>query len=181
MGIRANHIRLLAAVSIFKNQPITRVFPNGEIISITYLQDAIQLDPNYGRAKLSAFVAKDQEVVIYACGPGCGTTTRAVASAVSMGFNKVYFFRAGRPPGIPLRCPLNDVHDSWYSNRQRVGNFHLLSLASLSWRTPQWVGWRRFAAVQHDGHSRHQFPRANGALGQSRPLSSLSETLCGSG
>jgi TolB-like protein/rhodanese-related sulfurtransferase/thioredoxin-like negative regulator of GroEL len=60
-------------------------------------------------AKLSKVAAKDEEVVIYAHGPGAGVSTRAVASAVSMGFKKVYFFREGLPgwkaAGYPVEAP----------------------------------------------------------------------------
>lgn len=72
-----------------------------------YRKDTVYHDVT--EAKLSEIVAKDEEVVIYACGPGCGTTTRAVASAVSMGFKKVYFFREGFPSwkaaGYPIEMP----------------------------------------------------------------------------
>ena len=54
-------------------------------------------------------VSKEEEVVIYACGAGCGVTARAVATAVSMGFKKVYFFRDGFPgwkaAGHPVEVP----------------------------------------------------------------------------
>jgi tetratricopeptide (TPR) repeat protein len=60
-------------------------------------------------AKLSKVVAKDEEVVIYACGARCGVTARAVAIAVSLGFEKVYFFRKGfsswKAAGYPVRVP----------------------------------------------------------------------------
>ena len=52
-------------------------------------------DHDVTEAKLSKIVAKDEEVVIYACGAGCGVTSRAVAIAVSLGFKKVYFLRTG--------------------------------------------------------------------------------------
>ena len=52
---------------------------------------------DFTEAKLSTIVAKDEEIVLYACGAGCGVTAMAVATAVSMGFKKVYFFREGFP------------------------------------------------------------------------------------
>ncbi len=66
-------------------------------------------DHDVTEAKLSKVVAKDEEVVIYACGAGCGVTARAVATAVSMGFEKVYFFRKGfsswKAAGYPIEAP----------------------------------------------------------------------------
>ncbi len=60
-------------------------------------------------AKLSEIVAKDGEIVIYAYGLGSGRATKAVATAVFMGFQKVYFFREGLPgwkaAGYPVEVP----------------------------------------------------------------------------
>jgi TolB-like protein/class 3 adenylate cyclase/rhodanese-related sulfurtransferase len=65
----------------------------GHILGAVHLN----LYHDFTEAKLTKVVAKDEEVVLYACGPGCGVSTRAVASAVSMGFKKVYFLREGFP------------------------------------------------------------------------------------
>ena len=80
-------------------------WPRGHIPGAVHLHRAHDVT----EAKLSKVVAKDGEVVLYACGVGCGVTAMAVATAVSMGFNKVYFFRKGWPgwkaAGYPVEVP----------------------------------------------------------------------------
>ncbi len=76
-----------------------------------HIPGAVHLHKDHGftEAKLSTVVAKDEEFVIYACGAGCGVTTRAVATAVSLGFKKVYFLRKGfrswKTAGHPIEVP----------------------------------------------------------------------------
>jgi TolB-like protein/class 3 adenylate cyclase/rhodanese-related sulfurtransferase len=64
-----------------------------------HLPGAVHLDGYYDftEANLSKVVGKNEEVVIYSCGTGCGNTARAVATAVAMGFENVYYFRQGFP------------------------------------------------------------------------------------
>ena len=66
-------------------------------------------DHDVTEADLSNVVAKDEQAVMYACGAGCGVTTRAVATAVSLGFQKVYFLRTGfrswKVAGYPVEVP----------------------------------------------------------------------------
>jgi TolB-like protein/rhodanese-related sulfurtransferase/Flp pilus assembly protein TadD len=57
----------------------------------------LHLYHDFTEAKLSDVVAKNEEFVVYGGGLGSGWSTRAVATAVSMGFTKVYFFREGFP------------------------------------------------------------------------------------
>lgn len=50
---------------------------------------------NFDEAKLDGVVKKDQPVVIYCSGIKCSRSYRASEKAVSWGFSKVYYFRAG--------------------------------------------------------------------------------------
>jgi TolB-like protein/DNA-binding SARP family transcriptional activator/rhodanese-related sulfurtransferase len=76
-----------------------------------HIPGAVLLHRNHDftEAKLSEIAAKDQEVVLYACGASCGVTARMVATAVSMGFKRIYFFRDGFPgwkaAGHPVEVP----------------------------------------------------------------------------
>ena len=67
----------------------------------------LNINHDFTEAKLSKVVAKDEEVVIYdGCSPMCGQSTRAVATAVSMDFEKVYFFREGFPSWKAVGYPV---------------------------------------------------------------------------
>ena len=63
----------------------------------------------FNEDNLLKIAAKDQEVVIYCDGPGCGRSSKACAKAVSWSFEKVYYFRGGFPAwraaGFPTDPP----------------------------------------------------------------------------
>jgi rhodanese-related sulfurtransferase len=69
----------------------------------------LELKKVFSEARLSAIVAKDQEVVIYCLGPKCLRSSMACVKAVSWGFGKVYYFRDGLPgwraAGYPVALP----------------------------------------------------------------------------
>ena len=69
----------------------------------------LSLYHDFTGAKVSKIVAKRDEIVIYARGLRNGRATMAVATAVSLGFQKVYFFREGFPgwkaAGYPVEVP----------------------------------------------------------------------------
>ena len=64
-----------------------------------YIPNAVQLhrDHDLTEENLLEIVRKDQEVVLYSCGKGWGVTARRVATAVSIGFERVYYFRDRLP------------------------------------------------------------------------------------
>jgi rhodanese-related sulfurtransferase len=51
----------------------------------------------FSEAKLTDVVNKDEEVVFYCQGTSCGLSSSACVSAVSWGFERVYYFREGFP------------------------------------------------------------------------------------
>ena len=69
----------------------------------------LELKTAFSKARLSAIVAKDQEVVILCGGPKCLRSSKACAEAVSWGFGKVHYFRDGFPgwmaAGYPVALP----------------------------------------------------------------------------
>ncbi len=69
----------------------------------------LELKTAFSKARLSAIVAKDQEVVFLCGGPKCLRSSKACAEAVSWGFTNVHYFRDGFPgwkaAGYPVALP----------------------------------------------------------------------------
>lgn len=69
---------------------------------------AIWLDfkNDYNEAALKAEVSEDEEVVFYCSGVRCPRSSKAAASALKWGYQKVYYFRGGYPEwknaGLPI-------------------------------------------------------------------------------
>ncbi len=83
----------------------TEKYKDGHVPGATHLN----LFVAFNEENLLKVVAKDQEVVIYCDGPGCGRSSKGCAKAVSWGFEKVYYFRGGYPAwraaGFPTDPP----------------------------------------------------------------------------
>ena len=91
--------------------PFVDVRPKDPAWKAGHIPGAVHLHlyHDFGEAKLSDIATKGEEVVIYARGLSNGYSTKAVATAVSWGFKKVYFFREGLPgwkaAGYPVEAP----------------------------------------------------------------------------
>ncbi len=82
-----------------------QTWKDGHVPGATHLE----LLGAFNEENLLKVVAKDQEVVIYCDGPGCGRSSKGCAKAVSWGFETVYYFRGGFPAwraaGFPTDPP----------------------------------------------------------------------------
>lgn len=87
---------------------------NSRFFASAHIPGAIHLDLkyNFDEEKLKRVARSDEPIVIYCSGEMCSRSYRASASAVSWGYEHVYYFRTGfaawKAAGFPIRSEDDD-------------------------------------------------------------------------